>query len=75
MKTNEVSFNLDVLCSFMKNRIASNVQRTLVVTIEQSRSELIDAEIMEEIMNPNNLTRSHRQCTIFKLAARASNNV
>jgi hypothetical protein len=37
MMTSKMTINLNVLSSFMKNRVVSNFNRTLVVTIHRSR--------------------------------------
>jgi hypothetical protein len=37
MMTSKMTIDLNVLSSFMKNRVVSNLNRTLVVTIHMSR--------------------------------------
>jgi hypothetical protein len=37
MVTSKMTINLNILSSFMKNRVVSNFNRTLVVTIHRSR--------------------------------------
>jgi len=37
MMMSKMTINLNVLSSFMKNRVVSNLNRTLVVTIHRSR--------------------------------------
>ena len=65
--TNEMAIQLDVFCAFMKNRICSNVQSNLIVTIKLGYLRMRDTEILKETSKPGKFWASGGHRSIFCL--------
>ena len=75
MVANEMTIELDMFGSLMKNRVSCNVKGDFIITIKSNRLSMWNTKIMKKRFQPNQFTAKKCHRTIFGFARRPSNNV
>lgn len=60
-----MTINLQMLCSFMENRVLRNVKCCHIVTIEWNRGRKNYLKIMKQVGNPLQLSYSAPHCPVL----------
>ena len=72
--TEGMTINLNVFGAIMENIIVSNLNNTLMVTMNRSRTKERDTHISKKPAESKKFLSSIGQCTIFSFGTRASSN-
>jgi hypothetical protein len=75
MKSNEVTVNLDMFSALVKNIIVSNLNGTLIVTMDGRTAKQRDTYIGKKPVQPKKFGSSVSKCTIFNFNARSNNRL
>jgi hypothetical protein len=68
--SNKMTINFEMLRSFMKNGVSSNMNRTTIVTIKDRRFVASELQIPEQIEQPLKLTCSSSKSPILRFRRR-----
>ncbi|GMQ05312.1 hypothetical protein CsSME_00050391 [Camellia sinensis var. sinensis] len=71
MLANEMTINLNMFGAIMKNIIVSNLNGTLIVTIERGRIRRRNTHISKEPAKPEKFLSSISKSSVFSFGARA----
>ena len=71
MLANKMTINLNMFGAIMKNIIVSNLNGTLIVTVERGRSRGRNTHISKEPAKPEKNLRKISKSSVFSFGARA----